>query len=115
MEIKELKEPLTFSFDGVIIHSEKMAMKCDKCNRNLWHDFRFDAHFCPHCNEWKSTPSDMHLALHENRNIYYDWELAKFPLVKEIPNRPLDRPKGVNPGNNYLWQIVAGSVKIEVD
>lgn len=115
MKIEELEESETYSFDGVILNSYMLADICKKCNNNLFYDYRFDASFCPHCNEWVEDPCDMNESVHDEMYGGSDADKAKYPLAKKIPEKPLDRPKGIVPEDDYFGNSCKSSVEITID
>ncbi len=114
MKIEELKEDIVNSFDGVILHSYMLADRCMKCYENLWYDYRFDASFCPHCNEWVECPTDMNVMVNDSDSSCSNEEKEKYPLAKAIPEKPLNRPKGVMPEDDYHGSRAKEAVTITV-
>ncbi len=80
MKIEELKEGALYSFDEVILYSYMLPMHCKKCHNHLFYDYRFDASFCPHCNNWVENPIDMN-----DSCSLSDEERKKYPIADKIP------------------------------
>ncbi len=64
--------------DEITIEGEFVDQKCENCGQATIHAYRYDAEFCPTCNEWVGPPCGPNCHHCGNR-----------------PERPLDKwPKG---------------------
>ena len=118
MKIKKLDPPLTYSFDGVIVRSNpcpKESKRCPRCGKRQWFHWRYDAAFCPHCNEWIETPSDMEYALMLLDRYPLGALEEELPPEWPAPMHPLDFPVGVMPIEDWLWTFEVKGIRIGVE
>ena len=51
--IKQKRERALVFIDGVKIEGQIVEDKrCESCNQVIIHHYRYDAYFCPECNQW---------------------------------------------------------------